>query len=141
MELKPTLLHHIQTIITNSQARAIRSVDTERVVMYWQIGKVIFEEEQEGKDRAEYGKFLIKSLSDILEPKFGTGFSYRQLNLFRQFFRSFPIVNALRSQFSWTHYKTLIRIDNQDKREFYIAETTKNNWTARQLERQVNSQI
>lgn len=53
----------------------------------------------------------------------------------------FPIVNALRSQFSWTHYRTLIRIDNQDKREFYIPEADKNNWTARQLERQVNSQL
>ncbi len=82
-----------------------------------------------------------KSLAEALEPQFGTGFSYRQLNLFRQFYRTFPIVNALRSQFSWTHYRTFIRIDNQDKREFYIAETTKNNWPARQLERQVNSQL
>ena len=54
---------------------------------------------------------------------------------------TFPITNALRSQFSWTHYRTLIRIDNQDKRDFYIAETENNNWTARQLERQVNSQL
>lgn len=59
----------------------------------------------------------------------------------RQFYKTFPIANALRSQFSWTHYRTLIRIDNQDKREFYIAEASKNNWTARQLERQVNSQL
>jgi len=59
----------------------------------------------------------------------------------RQFFRAFPITNALRSQFSWTHYRTLLRIDNQDKIAFYIAETEKNNWTARQLERQVNSQL
>lgn len=59
----------------------------------------------------------------------------------RQFYRTFPNTNALRSQLSWTHYRTLIRIDNQDKREFYIAETGKNNWTARQLERQVNSQL
>jgi hypothetical protein len=57
----------------------------------------------------------------------------------RQFYRTFPITNALRSQFSWTHYRTLIRIDNLDKREFYIVETEKNNWNARQLERQVNS--
>jgi predicted nuclease of restriction endonuclease-like (RecB) superfamily len=59
----------------------------------------------------------------------------------RQFFRTFPIANALRSQLSWTHYRNLIRIENQDKREFYIAEATKNNWTARQLERQINSQL
>jgi predicted nuclease of restriction endonuclease-like (RecB) superfamily len=141
MELKKELIHEIHAIIATARDRAIRSVDTERVLMYWQIGKVIFEEEQQGKERAGYGDFLIKSLANTLEPEYGTGFSYRQLNLFRQFFRIFPIVNALRSQFSWTHYRMLIRIDNEDKREFYIAETTKNNWTARQLERQVNSQL
>lgn len=140
MNVNKNILNQIQSIIANAQARAIRSVDTERVLMYWQIGKVIFEEEQQGKERAEYGEFLIKSLANALEPQYGTGFSYRQLNLFRQFYRTFPIVNALRSQFSWTHYRTLIRIDNQDKRDFYIAETEKNNWSARQLERQVNSQ-
>ena len=130
-----------QAIIATAKDRAIRSVDTERVLMYWQIGKVIFEEEQQGKDRADYGKYLIKTISETFQPQFGTGFSYRQLNSFRQFYRAFPIVNALRSQFSWTHYRTLIRIDNQDKKEFYIAEASKNNWTARQLERQVNSQL
>lgn len=109
--------------------------------MYWQIGKVIFEEEQEGKERAGYGEFLIKSLSEYLQPQFGSGFSYRQLNWYRQFYRTFPIVSALRTQFSWTHYKTLISIDNQDKRAFYLTEADKNNWTARQLERQVNSQL
>lgn len=96
---------------------------------------------QQGAERAGYGEFLIKSLADSLEPQFGTGFSSRQLNLFRQFYRVFPIVNALRSLFSWTHYRVLIRIENQDKRDFYIAETEKNNWTARQLERQVNSHL
>ena len=141
MQLKKELIQQIQSIIATAKDRAIRSVDTERVLMYWQIGKVILEEEQDGKERAGYGEFLIKSLAEALEPQFGSGFSYRQLNLFRQFYRSFPIVNALRSQFSWTHYRTLIRIDNQDKKEFYIAEATKNNWTARQLERQVNSQL
>jgi len=141
VQLKKEFIQQIQAIIATAKDRAIRSVDTERVLMYWQIGKVILEEEQEGKERAGYGEFLIKSLAEALQPQFGSGFSYRQLNLFRQFYRSFPIVNALRSQFSWTHYRTLIRIDNQDKREFYIVEAAKNNWTARQLERQVNSQL
>ncbi len=141
MEIKRGFIEQIQAIIASARARAIRSVDTERVLMYWQIGKAIFEEEQQGKERASYGEFLIKNLAQALEPQHGSGFSYRQLNLFRQFYRTFPIVNALRSQFSWTHYRTLIRIENQDKRAFYIAETDKNNWTARQLERQVNSQL
>ena len=141
MELKKDLIQQIQAIIAAAKDRAIRSVDTERVLMYWQIGKVILEEEQEGKERAGYGEFIIKSLSENLQPQFGSGFSIRQLEMCRQFYRTFPIANAVRSQFSWTHYRTLIRIDNQDKREFYIAEASKNNWNARQLERQVNSQL
>ena len=141
MILRQELLQQIQAIIAVAKDRAIQSVDSERVVMYWEIGKVIFEEEQQGKERAGYGDFLIKTLANSLEPLYGTGFSIRQLELFRQFYRTFPIANALRSQFSWTHYRMLIRIDNQDKMDFYIAETAKNNWSARQLERQVNSQL
>jgi predicted nuclease of restriction endonuclease-like (RecB) superfamily len=141
MLIKQELIQQIQSIIATAKDRAIRSVDTERVLMYWQIGKVILEEEQQGKDRADYGKYLIKSISETFQPQFGTGFSIRQLEMNRQFYKTFPITNALRSQFSWTHYRTLIRIENQDKREFYIAEASKNNWNARQLERQVTSQL
>lgn len=141
MKLKKEFIQQVLSIISTAREKAIRAVDTERVLMYWEIGKVIFEEEQEGKERAGYGDFLIKSLAKNLEPELGSSFSYRQLNLFRQFYRIFPNVNALRSQFNWTHYRTLIRINNDDKREFYIAEVEKNNWTARQLERQVNSQL
>ncbi|MDB5279538.1 MAG: hypothetical protein JWR61_4493 [Ferruginibacter sp.] len=141
MQLKKELIQQIQSIIATAKDRAIRSVDTERVLMYWQIGKVILEEEQEGKERAGYGEFLIKSLSEKLQPEFGSGFSIRQLEMCRQFYRTFPITNALRSQFSWTHYRTLIRIEKEEKRDFYLAEAAKNNWTARQLERQVNSQL
>lgn len=141
MEIRKALIQEIHAIIVHAREKAVRSVDVERMLMYWQIGRIIFEEEQQGAERAGYGEFLIKSLADSLEPQFGTGFSSRQLNLFRQFYRVFPIVNALRSQFSWTHYRVLIRIENQDKRDFYIAETEKNNWTARQLERQVNSHL
>lgn len=107
--------------------------------MYWQIGKVIFEEEQQSQDRAEYGKHLIKSISETFISEFGSGFTVRQLEMNRQFYSTFPNTNALRSQFSWTHYRILIRIENQEKREFYISESAKNNWSTRQLERQVNS--
>ncbi|QNN41376.1 PDDEXK nuclease domain-containing protein [Pedobacter roseus] len=141
MRLKKELLQQIQSIIISSKERAIRSVETERMLMYWKIGKVIFEEEQKGKDRAGYGEYLIKSISDEFQPQLGTGFSIRQLERNRQFYRAFPIASALRTHFSWTHYKILISIDSQDKKDFYIAETEKNNWSARQLERQVNSQL
>ncbi len=139
MKIRKSLIAEIQSIIAQARGKAVRSVNHERVLMYWQIGKVIFEEEQQGQERAEYGEFLIKSLSQELQPQFGSGFSARQLERYRQFYRTFPITSALRTQFSWTHYKLLLPIDNQDKREFYIAETEKNNWSTRQLERQINS--
>lgn len=141
MQLNTNLLAQIQQIITDAQKKAIRSVDTTRVLMYWHIGRVIFEEEQAGQERAEYGAFLIKSLAATLEPQHGSSFTTRQLERYRQFYRTFPNTSALRSQFSWTHYRTLMAISHESKREFYLAETEKNNWTARQLERQVNSQL
>lgn len=109
--------------------------------MYWHIGKRIFEEEQEGKERADYGTFLIKYLSEQLQPEFGSGFSTRQINLYRQFYRTFENVHTLYAQLSWSQYKLLLSVDSQDKREFYIAETIKNNWTVRQLERQIYSSL
>ena len=109
--------------------------------MYWRIGQRIFEEEQGGKDRADYGKYLIQFIAEQLEPEYGSGFSRRQIELFRQFYRTFPIANTVYSQLSWSQYKLLLRIDNQDKRSFYIAETLKNTWTVRQLERQIYSNL
>lgn len=105
MELKKEIVNQIRSIIFNAQSNAIRAVDNERVLMYWQIGKIIFEEEQQGKDRAEYGKYLIKTISDTFQPQFGSGFSVRQLERYRQFFRTFPIASALRTQFNWTPYR------------------------------------
>ena len=119
MELQKQLIGQIKDIVSSAQQRAVRSVNTERVAMYWQIGKIIFEEEQQGKDRAEYSSFLIKSISNELQAIFGSGLGIRQLEMNRQFYRAFPNTNALRSQFSWTHYKKLISIENKDKRTFY----------------------
>lgn len=141
MIVSQSVITDIKAIILNAKEKAIRSVDHERTIMYWQIGQRIFEEEQQGKDRADYGNYLTKFVAEQLEPEYGSGFSKRQIELFRQFYRTFPIANAVRSQLGWTHYKMLIRIDNQDQREFYIAEAIKNNWTTRQLERQIHSSL
>jgi predicted nuclease of restriction endonuclease-like (RecB) superfamily len=141
MQINLSFVEDIKRIIEQAKENAIRSVDYQRVLMYWNIGKRILEEEQEGKERADYGSYLIKVLSETLIPDYGSGFSVRILELSRQFYRVFPIANALRSQLSWTQYRLLIRIENESKREFYIAEATKNNWTSRQMERQINSQL
>ena len=141
MLVNQTIITDIKTIIAQSKDKAIRAVDHQRTLMYWHIGKRIFEEEQDGKERADYGTYLIKYLSEKLQPEFGSGFSIRQINLYRQLYRTFPIVHALRAQLSWTQYKLLLGVDSEEKREFYIAETIKNNWTSRQLERQVYSNL
>ncbi len=133
------LLNKIISLIEETREKAIRSVDFHRVQLNWHIGRYIFEDEQQGKVRAEYGKYLIKYLSRNLEPIYGSSYSTRNLYFFIQFYNSFPIVNALRSQLNWTQYRLLSRLENEDKREFYIAESLKNHWTSRQLERQINS--
>jgi hypothetical protein len=116
MKHKNKLINQIHLIIANSKVRIIRSVDSERAIMYWQICKAIFKDQKQGNERAKYGKFLIKSLSKELEPTYGSGFSTRQLETFKQFFRGFPNTDTLRSQFNWTQYKALIKIDNEDKK-------------------------
>ena len=116
MQLNQSIILDIKSIIAQSRDRVIRAVDHQRTLMYWHIGKRIFEEEQEGKDRADYGKYLIKYLSEQLQPEFGSGFSARQLNWYRQFFRTFPIVSALRTQLSWTQYKLLLSFDSEGKK-------------------------
>jgi hypothetical protein len=95
-------VEEIKIIIGQARAKAVRSVEFHRVEMYWKLGERIFEEEQQGQDRADYGSYLIRSLSEQLLPEFGSGFSVRTLEQARQFYRTFPIANALRSQLNWT---------------------------------------
>lgn len=141
MLINQSIISEIKSIIIDAKDTAIRAVDNQRTVMYWHIGKRIFEEEQQGKDRADYGNYLIKFLSEQLQPEFGSGFSVRQINLYRKFYRTFPIVHTLYAQLSWSQYKLLLSVDSEDKRTFYIEECKKNNWTVRQLERQIDSSL
>jgi hypothetical protein len=91
-------VHDIKLIIGQARAQAVRSVEFHRVEMYWKLGERIFEEEQQGKERADYGAYLIRNLAIVLEPEFGSGFSVRTLEQSRQFYLNFPIANAVHSQ-------------------------------------------
>jgi len=133
MQAQDLFTSDIRALILQSRAEAVRAVDHTRVKMYWQIGRRIFEEEQSGKDRADYGTFLIRRLAEALQPEFGRGFSVRQLERFRQFYRAFPITSALRTQFSWTHYKQFLSLENDSKREFYILEAPRSAADVREL--------
>jgi predicted nuclease of restriction endonuclease-like (RecB) superfamily len=141
MELRNSFIEEVKKLIEDSRVKAIRSVDHIRVRMYWEIGRKIVEEERKGNLKVEYGKFIIKTLSVALTKEYGSGFSTRRLYLYCQFFRLYPIVPALRAQLGWSHYKLLLSIDNQSKRSFYEAECLKNNWTYRQLERQIHAHL
>jgi predicted nuclease of restriction endonuclease-like (RecB) superfamily len=131
----------IREIIDQARNHAARSVDQARVLMYWNIGKRIFEKEQQGKERADYGSFLLDTLSKNLAPVYGSGFSVRQLEICRKFYRTYPIANTLCSQLNWSQYKLLIAIPDKDKREYYQLEAVNEGWSKRQLERQINSML
>lgn len=140
-DLSTSFIREIKEIILTSRTNAVRSVDFCRVQMYWQMGKRIFEEEQQGKERADYGSYLIRNLAKEIQPEFGSGFATRQLERARQFYRIFPIASTLRTQLNWSQYKLLISIDDESKREYYLQESVNNCWTFRELERQVNSSL
>ncbi len=139
--LNKGFLSEIKSIIQTARTNAVRSVDFCRVQMYWNLGKRIFEEEQQGKERADYGSYLLRNLAKELQPEYGSGFSVRQLERSRQFYRMYPIASTVRTQLNWTQYKSLIAIDDSDKREYYELEAVNNAWTARELERQINSML
>ena len=99
--------------------------------MYWAIGQRIVEKEQQGKERAEYGTYLIKNLAKEIEPEYGSGFGVRQPERCRQFYTIYPISSTLRTQLNWYQYKQLIAIPDPDKREYYELEAVNEGWSGR----------
>lgn len=141
VSITATFISDIKNIIRKARVEAVRSVEFYRVQMYWKLGERIFNEEQKGEKRAKYASYLISSLAKEIEPEYGIGFSKRQLERSRQFYRSYPIASALRTQFNWFQYRLLISISDDSKREFYELEAVKNNWTGRELERQIHASL
>ena len=133
------LLDSIRTLLVDGRKQVATAVNTAMVQTYWQIGRLIVEDEQQGESRAEYGKQVLKSLSASLTVEFGKGFDVRNLRNMRSFYLAFPIRNALRTELSWTHYRTLLRIENESAREWYMQEAMTQAWSARALERQVGT--
>lgn len=132
----------LRDVVKTARQRAYSAVNFAMVEAYWQIGKRLVEEEQHGQERAEYGAKLIESLAKKLTSEFGKGFSEANLKNFRQFYSIFPgmeIRYALRSELSWTHYRLIMRVENEVARKYYIEETANQNWSSRQLERNINS--
>ena len=107
------LFNDIKVLIDTAKEKVIHTIENQRVKLYWSIGERIFEEEQEKKERAEYGKYIIKNLSKEIKPLYGSGYSIRQLELMRQFYRTFPITNALHSQLNWSQYQLYLPTEQE----------------------------
>jgi predicted nuclease of restriction endonuclease-like (RecB) superfamily len=163
-----SLYKSVREIITTAKSAVRTTVNFVNVVLNWEIGKMIVDEEQGGDAKAEYGKYIIKELSEKLVEEFGNGFSETHLRYCRQFYQLFPIHHALRDksestenetnivhhalrdkshyiyqilkqELTWTHYRSLLRVENPKAREFYMKEAVENNWGTRALDRQINS--
>lgn len=129
----------IKSILTEAQAQVARAVNTVMVHAYWNIGRLIVENEQQGERRAEYGAQLIAQLSRQLTLDFGKGFTQANLRYMRLFYQRFPIRHALRDNLSWTHYRLLTKVENDNARLFYEEECSQENWSTRELERQIST--
>ena len=161
--LRHEFYESVAEVLRTARRTAYRAVNFTMVEAYWDVGCMIVEEEQQGKERAEYGKRLLSGLAARLTQDFGKGYTEQNLRNFRQFYLCFPIWNALRSKPSasgtthspadsqesiryalrgelrWTHYRLLMRVENEKARAYYLKEAADQNWSTRALERQINS--
>ena len=133
------LYQRISYVLADARGRAYRAVNFAMVQAYWEIGRIIVEEEQQGATRAAYGTYLLDELSKRLTAGFGKGFDRTNVSKMRAFYLAFPIVDALRPQLTWTHYRLLLKVDSPEVRQFYLDECINANWSTRQLDRQINS--
>jgi hypothetical protein len=134
-----SLLGNLGELIRQARQKVLRAVDTIQVQSCWQIGRHIVEFEQEGARRAGYGKQLLSTLAKVLTAEFGKGFDASNLRYMRLFYQAFPMCDALRHELSWTHYRRLLRVDNENARLWYMNESATQNWSSRALERQINT--
>ncbi len=129
----------IKETLLLSRNQAYSAVNFAMVQAYWQIGRIIVEHEQNGNARADYGKSVLQELSSRLTKDFGKGFSGRTLQQMKKFYVTFPNTNALRSQLTWTHYRLLLSVENEQARQWYMDEAIASAWSSRQLERQIST--
>ncbi len=118
-----SLVNEIKSILKSAQSKAISAVNSAMVFAYWEIGKRIVEEEQNGSERADYGAYLLKNLAQSLTTDLGKNFDERELRKIRQFYLTFPIRDTVRPELSWSHYRLLIRVENETTRMYYLNES------------------
>ena len=143
VEIKKDIYQEIHDLLHKARQNIISNINSTMTKTYFLIGKRIVEEEQDGNKRAEYGKKLMKTLSEKLTKEFGRGFSQRNLEQMRTFYLRYSISQTVSAEFklSWSHYLILMRMEDIDTRKFYEIEAIENNWSLRELKRQVNSSL
>ena len=129
-----TLVNEIASIITNARNNVAKQVNNELLNAYWNIGRVIVEDELKN-NRGEYGKKQLLAISKNLTNKFGKGFSQSNLYNMKMFYTKYPIFQSVTGKLSWTHYCELLYISDDDKRSFYEKEAINANWSVRELKR------
>jgi predicted nuclease of restriction endonuclease-like (RecB) superfamily len=136
------IFDQIKELLHSAKSKIITSINTEMVKTYFEVGRLIVEHEQQGKEKAEYGKATLKELSFKLTSEFGKGFSVRNLDYMRKFYLCYSILQATSAKFnlSWSHYVALIQLSDL-ARKFYEIETIKNHWGVRELDRQISSKL
>ena len=127
------IFDNIKDLVINSRNKVYQTVNTEMLSLYWNIGKAIMEIQQ-GDERASYGDAVLEKLSEKLTNEFRKGFSKRNLERMRKFYIFFPIATTVSSQLSWSHYLEIIKIEEEQKRNFYIKETINSKWSVRELQ-------
>ncbi len=133
------LYEKVSALISAARSRVRSAVNQEMVLTYWRIGQLIVADEQGGEMRAEYGKAVLEGLAERLTAEFGKGFDMTNLRYMRRFYQLFPIQDALRPELSWTHYRSLLKVENETARMWYMTEAANEGWSTRALERQINS--
>lgn len=128
---------NVKSILASARQRAYTAINFVMVESYWQIGQQIVEHEQQGEARATYGAGVLKELSERLTKEFGKGFDESNLRYMRLFYRSFPIRDTLRHELTWSHYRRLISIEDENSRLWYMNEAADGVWSTRQLDRQI----
>lgn len=133
----------VAILLSQARKSVVQTVNKTMVYTYFEIGRMIVEEEQNGNERAEYGKQILKELSKRLNTEFEKGFSQRNLEQMRQFYLTYSKTQTPSAEFnlSWSHYLKLMRIDNEDERRYYQIEASENNWSLRELQRQFDSAL
>jgi predicted nuclease of restriction endonuclease-like (RecB) superfamily len=132
------LVHELRSFITESRNQIVRAVDFMQVRTCWGVGRYIVEFEQGGASKAEYGTRLLPRLAEVLTSDFGKGFDSSNLHKMRRFYLTFPILDSVSPKLSWTHYRTLLRVEDTKARDWYIQEVVSQNWSVRALDRQIS---